>query len=274
MLEEHITMQALRRLKNFIYVPGFSTSELMRLYFKSAICTARFRMGGVQSPVVSCDGHLPVLYSGGDIKIGKRFSMRGPLLGCELGAQPEASLEIGDRVFINQGATVVAFERIEIGNDCLIGEFSAIYDSNHHGLDPDHPTRAEPIIIGNNVWLSRGVIVLPGSKIGDHTVVAANSVVKGDLPPCVLAAGNPAQVVRKLDIPEGYTRHETMFSLLPPELADDRGFVRAATFSPVGLQFARTQCAHEKLTEPCPGSSAVLNQHFRYWRSVKWKRLS
>lgn len=214
-------MQALRRLKNVILPAGYSKSYLMRLYLKSAICTARFRMRGVQCSVVSCEGHLPVLYSEGDVKIGKRFSMRGPLLGCELGAQPGASIEIGDRVFINQGATVVAFKHIEIGNDTLIGEFSAIYDSNHHGLDPDHPTRSAPIIIGNNVWLSRGVIVLPGSKIGDHTVVAANSVVKGDLPPCVLAAGNPAQVVRKLDIPEGYSRHETMFSLLP------QGFSRA-----------------------------------------------
>jgi acetyltransferase-like isoleucine patch superfamily enzyme len=208
-------MQALRRLKNVIRPEGFSTSYLMRLYLKSAICTARFRMRGVQSPVVSCDGHLPVLYSQGDIKIGKRFAMRGPLLACELGAQLGARLEIGDRVFINQGATVVAFEHIEIGNDTLIGEFSAIYDSNLHGLDPDHPTRSAPVVIGNNVWLCRGVIVLPGSKIGDHTVVAANSVVKGDLPPCVLAAGNPAQVVRKLDIPEGYSRHESMFSFLP-----------------------------------------------------------
>jgi acetyltransferase-like isoleucine patch superfamily enzyme len=208
-------MQPLRRLKNVLRVNGYSTSGLMRLYLKSAICTARFRMRGVQSPVVSCDGRLPVLYSQGDIKIGKRFAMRGPLLGCELGAQPEARLEIGDRVFINQGATVVASEHIEIGNDTLIGEFSAIYDSNLHGLDPDHPTRSAPVVIGNNVWLCRGVIVLPGSKIGDHTVVAANSVVKGDLPPCVLAAGNPAQVVRKLDIPEGYSRHESMFSFLP-----------------------------------------------------------
>src|SRR5580700_11194633 len=167
-------MQALRRLINVIHPKGFTTSYLMRLYLKSAICTVRFRMHGVQSPVVSCDGHLPVLYSEGHVKIGKRFAMRGPLLGCELGAQPGARLEIGDRVFINQGATVVAFKHIEIGNDTLIGEFSAIYDSNHHGLDPDHPTRRAPIVIGNNVWLSRGVIVLPGSKIGDHTVIAAN----------------------------------------------------------------------------------------------------
>jgi acetyltransferase-like isoleucine patch superfamily enzyme len=138
--------------------------------------------------------------------------MRGPLLGCELGAEPGASLEIGDRVFINQGAIVVASERIEIGNDCLIGEFSAIYDTNHHGLDPAHPARTAPVVIGSNVWLCRGAVVLPGSKIGDHTVVATNSVVRGELPPAVLAAGNPAQVVRKLDIPEGYSRRDTMFS--------------------------------------------------------------
>jgi acetyltransferase-like isoleucine patch superfamily enzyme len=207
-------MQPLRRLKNVIHVKGFSTSELMRLYLKSAICTARFRMRGVQSPIVSCDGRLPVLYSQGDIKIGKRFAMRGPLLACELGAQGGARLEIGDRVFINQGAIVVASTHIEIGDDTLIGEFSAIYDSNHHGLDPAHPARSAPVVIGNNVWICRGAVVLPGSKIGDHTVVGANSVVRGELPPCVLAAGNPAQVVRKLDIPEGYSRRETMFSFL------------------------------------------------------------
>ncbi len=204
-------MQPLQRLKNVLRVNGYSTSGLMRLYLKSAICTARFRMRGVKSPIVACDGRLPVLCAAGDITIGKRFSMRGPLLACELGAHTDARLEIGDRVFINQGAIVVASMHIENGNDTLIGEFSAIYDSNHHGLDPTHPAKSAPVIIGNNVWLCRGAVVLPGSKIGDHTVVAANSVVRGELPPCVLAAGNPAQVVRKLDIPEGYSRRETAF---------------------------------------------------------------
>ena len=203
-------MQLIRRAKNIVHVEGFSTSELMRFYLKSAVCSAWFRMRRVQSPIVSCRGRLPVLYSQGRIKIGNKFAMRGPLLACELGAQKGACLEIGDRVFINQGATVVAFSHIEIGNDTLIGEFAAIYDSNHHSLDPVHPTRSAPVIIGSNVWLCRGAIVLPGSKIGDHTVVAAGSVVKGDLPSCVLAAGNPAQVVRMLDIPDGWSRHPIM----------------------------------------------------------------
>ena len=108
---------------------------------------------------------------------------------------------------VNQGAVVVSHSQIEIGDDCLIGEFSAIYDTNHHSLDPLHPTKYAPVILGSNVWLCRGVVVLPGTKIGDHTVVAAGSVVKGDLPPRVLAAGNPAEVIRELDIPSGWSRH-------------------------------------------------------------------
>jgi acetyltransferase-like isoleucine patch superfamily enzyme len=169
-----------------------------RLYLKSAICTVWFRMRRVQTPIVACRGRLPVLYSQGHIKIGKMFSRRGPLLACELGARKGARLEIDNRVFINQGAVVVASSHIEIGDD-----------SNHHSLDPVHPTRSAPVVIGRNVWLCRGAVVLPGSKIGDHTVVAAGSVVKGDLPSSVLAAGNPARVVRLLDIPAGWNRYET-----------------------------------------------------------------
>ena len=125
----------------------------------------------------------------------------------ELGtAQPNAYLHIGDRVFINQGASVVAHCQIEIGDDTKIGDFAAIYDTNHHAVDPAHPAKAAPVTIGSNVWLGRGVLVLPGSKIGDHTVIAAGSIVRGDLPPCVLAAGNPAQVVREFDVPDGWRR--------------------------------------------------------------------
>jgi len=113
---------------------------------------------------------------------------------------------IGDRVFVNQGAVIGAAESIEIGDDTLIGDFCAIYDSNYHEIEPGHPDKPRPIVIGRNVWIGSGVLVLPGSEIGDHTVVAARSVVKGTLPPRVLAAGNPAKVVRQLEIPEGWRR--------------------------------------------------------------------
>jgi acetyltransferase-like isoleucine patch superfamily enzyme len=119
---------------------------------------------------------------------------------------PTAYLHIGNRVGINNGASVVAHCGIEIGDNTLIGDFAAIYDSNHHSLDSSHPTRSAPVVIGANVWLGRNVTVLPGSKIGDYTVVAAGSIVNGDLPPRVLAVGNPAVPVKELDIPDRWHR--------------------------------------------------------------------
>ncbi|WP_230688968.1 DapH/DapD/GlmU-related protein [Micromonospora sp. WMMC415] len=75
-------------------------------------------------------------------------------------------------------------------------------------LTPTHPVEpeprrakweaAKPITIGDNVWLGGGVIVLAGVTIGENTVVGAGAVVTRDLPPNVVALGNPARVVREL----------------------------------------------------------------------------
>lgn len=176
------------------------------LYLKSAACSALFRLHGCQVSLIACDGRLPTLSGRGKIRIGKRFVIRGRVAPCEISASEHAQLLIGDRVFLNQGVIIAAKESIEIGDDTLIGDFSAIYDSNWHQTEPSHPDKPRPVKIGRNVWLGNGVLVLPGSQIGDHSVVAAKSVVKGSLPPRVLAAGNPAVVVRELEIPEGWRR--------------------------------------------------------------------
>jgi len=178
----------------------------LAFYIKSVACSGWFRMHGMQSSLVACEGRLPVLYRSGTVKIGKHLVVRGCIARSEIGAAPDAQLKIGERVFINQGVTVVAQHSIKIGDDTQIGDFTAVYDSNYHRVDPEHDVLCAPVVIGANVWLGRGTVVLPGSNIGDHTVVAAGSVVIGDLPSCVLAAGNPAQVVRELRIPAGWRR--------------------------------------------------------------------
>lgn len=180
--------------------------QSVRLYAKSALCTAWLRAHGFQSSLVACEGMLPVLVLGGTVRLGKRVILRSRVARCEIGAEHDAILDIGDGVFINQGATVAAQCRITIGSNTQIGDFAAVYDSNYHRIDPQHPVKRAPVMIGEDVWLGRGALVLPGSTIGDHTVVAAGSVVNGDLPPRVLAAGNPAQIIRKLDIPDGWRR--------------------------------------------------------------------
>jgi acetyltransferase-like isoleucine patch superfamily enzyme len=177
------------------------------LYLRSAACTVWFRMHGCQSSLIACDGHLPALENRGTVRIGKRLVVRGRVGSCEIATRnSSARVVIGDRVFINHGAVIAAEESIEIGDDCLIGDFSAIYDANFHRIEPHVPDKPRPVRIGKNVWIGSGVLVLPGSEIGDHTVVAARSVVRGSLPPRVLAAGNPAQVIRTLEIPDGWRR--------------------------------------------------------------------
>lgn len=176
------------------------------LIFKSLICSIMFWVHGYRASLIACEGRLPHLSGDGNVQIGRRFMIRGHVAPCEISADGDALLLIGERVFLNQGVVIAARESIEIGDDTLIGDFSAIYDSNWHQLDPGHPDKPRPVTIGKNVWLGNGVLVLPGSSIGDHTVVAARSVVKGDLPPRVLAAGNPAVVVRQLEIPDGWRR--------------------------------------------------------------------
>ncbi len=175
-------------------------------YLKSIVASAWFRLHGYRCSLVACEGRLPILYHSGTVTIGRRMVLRGRIARIEIGAGRNAQLHIGERCFINQGATISASRSIVIGDDALIGDFAAIYDSNYHQIDPSHPAISSPVVIGNNVWLGRGVLVLPGSEIGDHTVVAAHSVVKGILPARVLAAGNPATVVHELDIPPGWQR--------------------------------------------------------------------
>jgi acetyltransferase-like isoleucine patch superfamily enzyme len=184
-----------------------SITSRLRIYINSAICTFWFHLRGVHVGVVGCDGHLPILYNRGKVTIGKRFVMRSRIVPSEIGAAlPGSELKVGDRVFVNHGATVIANCYIEIGDDTLIGEFTALYDTNHHPVDSAHPQKYEPIIVGSNVWLGRGVIVLPGSKIGNNSVVAAGSVVRGNIPADVLVAGNPAHPVKTLTIADGWRR--------------------------------------------------------------------
>ena len=177
-------------------------------YARSVRATVWFRLHGARTSLVGCDGSLPVLHGPGTVRIGKHFMMRARIARCEIATKTSTSqILIGDGVFINQGTVIAAAESVEIGDGTLIGDFSAIYDSNFHELQPGQPDKPRPVSIGKNVWLGNGVLVLPGSAIGDHTVVAARSVVRGTLPPRVLAAGNPAKVVRQLaNIPDGWRR--------------------------------------------------------------------
>ena len=132
--------------------------------------------------------------------IGEGTEIRPPLY-VDYGTH----LRIGARCFANFGLVALDVAAITIGDDVQIGPNVQLLTPTHP-VDPE-PRRekweaAQPITIGDNVWLGGGVIVLPGVSIGANTVVGAGSVVTRDLPADVVAVGNPARVVRVLDAGE------------------------------------------------------------------------
>lgn len=110
-------------------------------------------------------------------------------------------LHLGERVFINTGATILNTAHVTIGDGTMIGPNCQLITVTHP-LDRELRAagweRAEPITLGKDVWLAAGVTVLPGVTLGDGSVAAAGAVVTKDVPPGALVAGVPARVVREL----------------------------------------------------------------------------
>jgi acetyltransferase-like isoleucine patch superfamily enzyme len=179
--------------------------EKLRLAVQSLRCAALLRRHGVRARLVTCEGRLPVVHGGGDVHLG-RLALRGSIAPVEIGALSGGSLRVGDRVFVNQGASLVAALSIEIGDDARIGDFAAVYDSDYHPVEQGAEVRRAPVRIGANAWLGRSAIVLPGVTVGEHAVVAAGAVVTRDVAPRTLVAGNPAKVVRELRADDGWRR--------------------------------------------------------------------
>jgi maltose O-acetyltransferase len=111
-------------------------------------------------------------------------------------------ISIGDGTFVNYDCVMLDVAPIRIGAACQLATRVQLLTATHP-IDPEARRlgweSAEPITIGDNVWLGGGAIVCPGVTIGEHTVVGAGAVVTRDLPAGVVAAGVPARVLREID---------------------------------------------------------------------------
>ena len=136
---------------------------------------------------------LEELLAGG---LGEGVVVRPPFR-CDYGTQ----ITLGAGTFVNFDCVMLDVAPITIGRACQIATRVQLLSATHP-IDPE-PRRAgwesaQPIALGDNVWLGGGVIVCPGVTIGDDTVVGAGAVVTRDLPGGVVAFGNPARVQRRI----------------------------------------------------------------------------
>lgn len=113
----------------------------------------------------------------------------------------EGEIVLGDRVVISSGTHLVAYAGIYIGQGSMIGEYTSIRDANHTRevgrtlRDSVHD--AKPIVIGSEVWIGRGAVILGGVTIGDGATVGANAVVTRDVAPGATVAGVPAVPIQR-----------------------------------------------------------------------------
>lgn len=120
-----------------------------------------------------------------------------PPFYCDYGS----NIRAGAGFYANSGCVFLDCAPIEIGDHVLLGPCVQLYAATHP-LDAEVRRQgleyAEPITIGDDVWLGGGTIVLPGVTIGARAVIGAGSVVARDVPADVVAVGNPCRVLRSL----------------------------------------------------------------------------
>jgi len=167
--------------------------------------TCRFRFGASQNNNNVCIG-------------------QNSMIGCSFTFESaEGKISIGDSCFINSGTNLISRSSISIGNYVTIAWGCTLYDHNSHSLDYMERqkdierqledfrngrsfiaskdwsvVKSRPIVVGNNAWIGFDSVILGGVTIGEGAIVGARSVVRANVEPWTVVAGNPAVVVKRL----------------------------------------------------------------------------
>ena len=173
-----------------VVYPGFSVGRHPRIW-------GRFKLMMFRDSTVIIGDHLHMVSS----PVRSGITLFSP---CSLTTFAGAEIRIGNRVGLN-GTAITSKKRIHIGDGTMIAPNVIIVDSDFHVQWPpdarwtDSTTNDDrEVMIGKNVWIGINAVILKGSTIGDNSIIGACSLVGGHIPANVIAAGNPAKVLRPL----------------------------------------------------------------------------
>ncbi len=118
----------------------------------------------------------------------------------------QGEVRIGAKTVVGQDCTISSYERVWIGQQCVIADRAMFIDFDHNVADVEQPIRRQGIYrrevrVGNNVWIGYNAQILRGVTVGDNAIIGANSVVTRDIPANAVAAGAPARVIRMRERP-------------------------------------------------------------------------
>lgn len=185
---------------------------------------------------------------GEDARIREQVYVGGPQL-------PESCFTLGSRTIVLQMAYINPTKPVVIGDDSGIGGHCLIFTHGAwlNALD-GYPVTYESVTLGKSVWLPWRVFVMPGTTIGDGSVIGANSLVQGVIPSHSLAVGSPAKVIRSApDFPRALSKEQ-----------------RAALVEEMIREFDR-YVAYENTRIDRSGSERIYRRDGRRWKLV-WRR--
>ena len=151
-----------------------------------------------------------------NITLGKHTLVGGTLIALFGG-----EITIGDNVYIGQGTSIQAKEKIVVSSNVIIANDVILLDNNNHPVSPEMRLKmsacgdfindelwswkyaeSAPVVIEENVWIGRDARIMKGVTVGKGSVVALGAVVTHNVPAYCVVAGNPARVVKELPKPE------------------------------------------------------------------------
>lgn len=125
-----------------------------------------------------------------------------PIFRCDYGY----NIHLGENFYANFDCVLLDVCEIRIGDYCLLGPGVHIYTAMHplnpqeRALGPEYGT---PVTIGHHVWIGGRAVINPGVTIGHHAVIASGAVVTKDVPDNVVVGGNPAKIIRAIEVASG-----------------------------------------------------------------------
>ncbi|MFH1198791.1 MAG: acyltransferase [Candidatus Omnitrophota bacterium] len=180
--------------------------RLRTIFYYDPLLRARCEKVGRNFVLIVTKQGMPYIYGNLKIYIGDNVIMHDVLSLTSTRVFKEPKLIIGDHTYIGQSIGISVGKEVRIGNYCYLANGVQIFDNDGHPLDWQkrrlgEPVNAEdirPVIIEDDVWIGDGVCIMKGTHIHKGAVIAAKSVVRGEIPEYCVAAGNPAQVIKHL----------------------------------------------------------------------------
>jgi len=124
------------------------------------------------------------------------------------------AVTLGDYTIVLPGVRLASASSITVGANCMFATNSHVTDADWHDVydRTAAPGATAPVVLEDNVWIGDSALVCKGVTIGENSVIGAGAVVASDIPPNVVAAGNPARPIKGLDPERELVKRESLFN--------------------------------------------------------------